>query len=484
MSSDLHGTALRFPSPLAKEPDEVREFNFKLDTSPKQQSYQISYTPLFSTVIKKSHTGNVSGHLRFGDDETKSESVRGFSVSGHIPDVVSFNEWRQFSEENEDGGDILASLRDVDVVFDDFLLGNASLGELAVQAQRRSDDSWKLQLDSENLAGEVLIAKGGQQIVADMESLVIADKSISDGFSEDVDVGRLPRLDISAQRFLYGNFSGENFRLMTHPIKQGMRIKSLSLRSSESMISLEGEWLETQAGTQSQLEFTVRSDDYGHLASAWKFSDSIEGEGGMSGNLSWQGSPQEFALAKLKGRVRIDWQKGRLKTVDPGVGRLLGLFNINSLLQRLSVDFKDLLNEGLAYDKLSGDLTFNKGNMFTKNLFLEGPALSMTVKGRTGLAKKDYNQRIEIVPNLSSNLPVAGALLGGPIAGATVFLVERFTNIGSRIDKVITLHYKLSGSWEKPQVKLISAPIMEKVKPSRLKDLLKKLVPGLGEKKK
>jgi uncharacterized protein YhdP len=62
------------------------------------------------------------------------------------------------------------------------------------------------------------------------------------------------------------------------------------------------------------------------------------------------------------------------------------------------------------------------------------------------------------VPQVDSALPIAGAALGGPAAGAVVYLLDRVLGIGKKINKAAEIRYHVGGSWDKPQIDIEKAP--------------------------
>ena len=63
----------------------------------------------------------------------------------------------------------------------------------------------------------------------------------------------------------------------------------------------------------------------------------------MSGQLAWAGNPLNFNLEDMYGGVYVDILDGKFTSAEPGLGRLIGLFNLQSLSKRLKLDFGDVL---------------------------------------------------------------------------------------------------------------------------------------------
>jgi uncharacterized protein YhdP len=166
---------------------------------------------------------------------------------------------------------------------------------------------------------------------------------------------------------------------------------------------------------------------------------------------NWSGSPAEFALAKLEGNVALQIGKGRLLNVEAGAGRLFGLLNITGLRRRLTLDFSDVFAKGFAFDSIDGKLKLQDGDAYTDDLVIDGPAARIEVSGRTGLAKRDYDQLVTVIPHAQSTLPLAGAIAGGPAVGAALLLADKL--LGRQMEGLTSFtryQYTVTGGWDEP----------------------------------
>jgi uncharacterized protein YhdP len=144
-----------------------------------------------------------------------------------------------------------------------------------------------------------------------------------------------------------------------------------------------------------------------------------------------------------------------LVNLQPGAGRVLGLFSVGALPRRLALDFSDLTEKGLAFDSVHGDFELRDGNAYTSNLLLRGPAAEIGIAGRTGLGSRDYDQTAVVTGNLGASPALAGALAGGPAVGAAVLL---FSQIFKEPLKGITRgYYRITGPWDDPVVERVDA---------------------------
>src|SRR5205085_5629645 len=135
---------------------------------------------------------------------------------------------------------------------------------------------------------------------------------------------------------------------------------------------------------------------------------------------------------------------------DPGAGRVLGLVNFYALPRRLTLNFRDVVSSGLGFDKVTGDFELHDGSAHTQNLAINGPSLRMDVKGRIGLAARDYDQTVDVYPDVSAGVTLGALALGGPVAGVLTLIAQQILN--KPLDQVTHLTYRVTGSWDNPQV--------------------------------
>jgi uncharacterized protein YhdP len=144
---------------------------------------------------------------------------------------------------------------------------------------------------------------------------------------------------------------------------------------------------------------------------------------------------------------------GRFVDIEPGAGRVFGLLSINELQRRLRLDFSDLFKKGFTFDEISGDFQLSRGDAFTDNTVIKGPAARIAITGRTGLVRRDYEQLITVTPHLTSSLPLAGAI-ANPGVGAALFLAQKLFE--SQIDAITRYQYTVRGDWDKPVIERVS----------------------------
>ena len=145
---------------------------------------------------------------------------------------------------------------------------------------------------------------------------------------------------------------------------------------------------------------------------------------------------------------------GRVLEIDPGAGRIFGLISLQALPRRLSLDFSDMFRKGFSFDKIEGDFILKGGVATTENLVMEGPAARLEAQGKIGLSARNYDQVVTVTPNVSSSLPVAGAVVGGMGVGAAILLAQQL--LEPEIDKATRVKYSVTGQWDDPVIKRLN----------------------------
>jgi uncharacterized protein YhdP len=165
-------------------------------------------------------------------------------------------------------------------------------------------------------------------------------------------------------------------------------------------------------------------------------------------------------MANLQGNLNLQIDDGQLVDVEPGAaGRIFGLMSFAAIPRRLALDFSDFFGKGFSFREISGDFQFANGQAVTDNLNMRGDSASIDVTGPINIVDRTYHQTVVVTPNVSSTLPLAGAVAGGPVGlgvGTAIYLVDRIA--GRLFDRdlvdMISYRYRLTGPWDDPDLSL------------------------------
>ncbi len=344
----------------------------------------------------------------------------------------------------------------LDLAADSWLLGGRRFGPLTVKGEAR-EDALRFTVAGVEAQGEVLVPLGAPQPPRPLSvrftrlHLPEGKKGSKRVSASTIDPSKLPPLMLDIEDFRLGRAHLGKLALRSRPLERGMRVDTLTAKSSRLSLDAEGEWLRDAEGERSQVLAEFRSPDMGALLVALGF-DGIVAGGATRAELNghWRGAPMDFALAKLEGKLAIAVGAGRILDVEPGAGRVFGLVNLQAIRRRLSLDFRDFFEPGMAFDRIDGDFQMRAGNAYTANVVLRSPAAEVHVRGRTGLAGKDYDQQIEVRPRIGSALPVMGAVAAGPAGAALGWVMQRA--LEKPLGLATRTRYRVTGPWNKPTI--------------------------------
>ncbi|MBC6414365.1 MAG: hypothetical protein GDA45_05740 [Chromatiales bacterium] len=475
LNSDLETLAVNAPAPLYKRAGERIDTTLIVNIKEDSKDYQLDYGNRLRLVLQMDEAETITGLLYFSPHIAypyEADEDNSFVVRGVIP-RISINEWMDWLENHQPTtAQPTRYTQDIDVLINE-LVWNTSTANYVSMTIKKQQDKTLVALKSDEVKGNISFPlDSDQRVYIDLEHLILNGDSLSSE-TRKPDPTTLPLISMKIDRLKIGDFDVENLKALFSPITNGVQITSIDFNKSTGddkasiRAHLEGEWTQIDEQDYSNFKFLLQSDDYGQLLRNWNFYSGIRGgQGQVNGQLQWDNNPVDFEIDQLRGPVELRIKDGSVKTIEPGgVGRLFGLFNLNVLARRLTLDFKDVFDKGFEFNNLQGTLEFNEADLITQNLSISGPAMNMKISGRTGISQRDYDQTIIVVPHVGTNVALATAFLGGPLTAATVFLISKVTAMDSFVDKIITLEYTLKGSWEKPEINFISAPVAQKIDP-------------------
>ena len=130
------------------------------------------------------------------------------------------------------------------------------------------------------------------------------------------------------------------------------------------------------------------------------------------------------------------------------------MLSLQSLPRRLNFDFRDIFNSGFAFDDMSATLRIARGVVYSDDFKMRGPAAKVGMSGLADLNRESVQLRVKVVPKLSEGVAVAGALIGGPIAGVGALAAQKL--LRDPVEEAISQEYMVTGPWLAPDVKRLS----------------------------
>jgi len=456
LDSDLRGIAIDLPAPLAKAAGDALAFHLDLPLPYAGQPFEARLGDVAGVNGRlPGASGAFAARVDLGTQAPAAPPAAGIVIGGRTP-LLDAGGWIDVVSRGADGGGSI--VRTIDLRADDFLFGGRHFADIALAIDNAAAMT-TFRLDGAALAGQLQIPRsiaGGVRAQFARIHWPDAPADAPDTSAlADLAPASLPPLHLSVDDFRLGKASFGSAQFESHPIAGGMRVDKLESHSPNVTMKAGGDWTGSAKDNRSQLAIELSAQNLGHMMEALGFPGLIDGGATRATiDASWAGPPSAFALPKLDGTLDIKVAEGRILDVEPGAGRIFGLFSLTEIPRRLSLDFSDFFQSGFSFNSITGKFRLADGNAYTDGLVIKSPAADIVVTGRTGLRAKDYDQQMNVSPHAGATLPIVGAIAAGPVGAAAGIVMQGILN--KPIGEVIGSRYTVTGSWEKPKITLVA----------------------------
>ena len=475
LESDLRGLEVSLPAPLKKGAQERRALRLETTLGPlATQTVRMRLGDQLSVALALISSGERPGvqgvDVRVGPDAgTPTDRVSpGLRVSGSLPELT-VAPWLELAgavgapRAQRKGSPRPAvdglALEGIDLTAGRLILGDFEVEKTRLGVQRQPRGGWQVTLEGKGAAGTLTVPAPGSNApyAVSLERLALQTSSVKGPSVQLPDPQGLPAIDASCKDLRVDGRALGSLVLATGPTPGGVALRTLRLEGPELLAEATGDWTGAGNRQSSRLDASLKSPDLGRFLRTLGYDESGV-EGGRTRlqlQARWPGSPAAFALSAVRGEVSLKVRDGALTDVSPGAGRIFGLLSVQALPRRLTLDFRDLFGKGFRYRSIDGTFRLDGGNAHTEDLVVDGNAARIDIRGRVGLTAEDYDQRVTVLPRLSTTLPIAGVLAGGPI-GAVAGLVAGQV-FKDQIDRVAQVEYTVKGPWKDPVVERVGA---------------------------
>ena len=387
-------------------------------------------------------------------------------------------------------GDLAAWLpQAVQLKTPELLLGGRRLSGVALDLQRQAavpgaGDAWRAQFQSDQAAGtldyrESRLAGAPGRLRAQLSRLSLPDEvagpATPDPVAQLVDRPGLvlPAVDIEVADFeLRGRKLGSlalqatNRVLATDPNnatgRSEWQLTRLRLHNDDASLIADGRW-EAVPGTDRRrmvLVFELDVANGGALLERLGFGKVLRGASGkLAGSLGWDGSPLAFDLPTLGGRLALDMKGGQFLQMNPGAARLLGVLSLQALPRRLVLDFRDLFQQGFAFDTATASVLVNRGVASTENLRLRGLQALVAMAGSADIGQETQDLHVVVVPELNAGGASLAYAAVNPAVGLATFLGQWLLREPLRLASA--REFRVTGRWDEPKVERLERGLLD-----------------------
>ncbi|HET9205663.1 MAG TPA: AsmA-like C-terminal region-containing protein, partial [Burkholderiaceae bacterium] len=347
-------------------------------------------------------------------------------------------------------------------------------GRLFTAAQvdlQRSDDVWRAKLQSDQVVGtaeyrEPRGATAAGQVQARLSRLHLPAEppSITPRAEPATDVApsSMPAMDVVIDDFEWhgrklGRVEIEAVnRTAPGTSQREWRLQRLLMRVPEATLTATGQWAAVPgasgaASRRMQLNLQLDLAESGAFVERMGFGKSLRGgKGKLSGELAWSGSPLSLDLPSLDGQLALALEAGQFLKADAGAARLLGVLSLQALPRRLLLDFRDVFEEGFAFDKIDGDIKLAAGVANISSLRMHGVNATVLMDGKADIARETQDLRVFVVPEINAGTASLAYAAINPAIGLGTFLAQWL--LRRPLIAANTREFHVSGKWDDPKI--------------------------------
>jgi uncharacterized protein YhdP len=472
LTSDTRGLEVTTPAPLGKRRDAARAMRI---SGRYQDQWPLPVEFRFGELgalleLERQRDGTIAlrrAAVDLNDEPTTLPSVGSIRVGGRLQ-ALNLAPWLDWAATEGRTAGVSANpsaalrLLPIELEIDALDIGTLRLTDVNAVLTPEADAAWTVGFSSAQTGtGSVALPRrDADKITAiqlerfDLEPLTEASRvgKAAAGKRQHADPRRFANLDLEIESLRFGANAVGRLRILSAPGPNGVRFSEISLRGPLVTATGSGDWtIDATDYIESRLKLSAKSDAIGKLLRETGIYSALSGAPGNLGlDLSWPGGPADLSLEQTRGTLTLGVGAGRMLDMEPGVGRMLGILNTGALSRRLSLDFSDVFEDGFGFDKITGVFALNRGEASIRELSIVSPPADIKITGRTDLVDGELDQRVEVTPKIGTGLAVAGAVAGGPVVGAAVFLADKVTDGG--FERLGRYAYSVEGPWRDPVI--------------------------------
>lgn len=462
IESDLVGVSSRLPEPLAK--DAASPLALRVERTVGEsgsQQFGVTLGKVVQGIFVKREEKLERAVLAIGDGDARLPD-RGIAVRIALPHLDA-DAWREVLEGKGTGDPVGGNVPALDTLS----IRTPSLRFLGrdftqVDTELRPRDTgWQIAVNMQEAAGDLFWRQSGEGLLEGrLRRLVLHPAGETSGANPTL-INSLPALNITVDDFRIGERALGQLELRARNEKGAWQLDTLSITNPDGSLSGKALWVNTAGRNHTRLDFELKAGDVGKLLTRLGYVDAVRrGSATLTGDMRWDGPLTAIHYPSLNGQMTVNAENGQFNRLEPGVGRLLGLISLQSLPRRLTLDFRDIFSDGLAFDSIEGKTVVAAGVMRTAEpLRINSPAAQIEIQGEADLKNETQDLMVLVRPQVGSVAAIGAATLINPIAGAAALVAS--TVLRNPLGRLFSYRYHISGGWADPQVEKVGQSIEE-----------------------
>jgi len=465
VESMLSGVSLDLPESLAKTREQKMPLSltFNLGEQP-LMPVLLNYDNKLKAAIQLDTKQKTiySGHVLVGAGEVAQTQEAGLKLELNRS-RLTLQDWLGVAVAQ----DADSRVRELKIHGDHVLWNKTDLGVLDL-ALKRNGNFWTGTIAGPFAKGNVKIPadfKSTDRISLDMDVLNISalrqieSKDFLHGVSPLSDIPhadplqtlspeQVPLLTMTSRRTLWKSIDLGRLSLETKRIPGGMGFNDVKLSGDNQKLIFSGDWRTSGGQSVTHTRGYLEVPHAGQLLTQLDITkDLTETSAAFDFSVNWDGAPYQFSLADLKGQLDINFKNGRILSIEPGFGRLLGVLAVAQWIKRAQLDFSDVYEEGLTFNSIKGHFDLVDGIASTQNLVVDAVPAKIAISGDTDLVRQTVDHIINVTPKSADAVPIAGTIMGKVAA-----LVGRSLTGKDQEGFFFGSQYLVKGAWKEAEI--------------------------------
>jgi uncharacterized protein (TIGR02099 family) len=499
IQSDMKGVAIDLPEPFKKSANKTLPSEIGIELWKDKQLYRVNYGSLMSAYAEQTPDGKLMGDVVINHDEGPAAELPDHLRIRTRMDQVSLSEWLpildrykdfskadavEFQKQSAGQGSPAESAYPVfDFQIKQLSIGSWKLDDMNLQVNYQQDQAasnyWNIAFQNAMMAGRYHYFDDTTRVPeVDFDTVKLGEEKKDSGPEEtaaeddsarvdplaDVIPQELPAMRVHAKHVWLQGADVGDWRYTVNPDKQGVVLDDLyvstpglEIRGIEKDRGATVHW--NRDGDQVHTEVTSKislTKEQG-AKNLFGIERIIEAEKtDVQGVFNWKGSPAMLSFRRLESDLSFTSEKGRFlnSTASTDIMRVINVFNFSTWARRLKLDFTDLYQSGVSFDKVSAHMHLQQGKVvLDKPLVMVGPSGRFELKGTIDSVQNLIDASLIVTIPVNNNATWIAALAAGLPVAAGVWAVSKM--FGAQIDKLSSVNYAISGTLDNPSVKFI-----------------------------
>lgn len=474
INSDLVGTTHSLPAPFAKSADVIMPLSIRFSSTDlaTQVNATLGNDVRFDGIIPHKEKQFSRAHLALGKSEFQGMGV-GFSVSAAL-ETMDVAQWYKAISKllngiDDNGTPLFGSPERVFMQIEKMTLANQVINDVNATA-KQADNNWLIELNAREARGDIRFYNDwlgrGIDIKADYINIATLN-ALSEDSAETARTGAadilpqsLPPIAFTCTQCQFLNNNIGEIVLRTTPTDKGLEITQFRTQNDHGGVNLKGTWTD-----ETVIQGVIKSDDFGAFLDDFNFSTGIkDSQARLDIELSWDHAPFDFDFANLNGSVDWSLTDGYITQISDKGSRIFTLLSLDSLVRKLSLDFRDVFAKGFFYDKINGTLSIENGLALTNDTVVDGGAGEIEINGYSDLVQQQLNYTVSFAPNVTGNLPALVYFMVNPPTAIAALAVNQVLTSAKVFSNI---NYSISGNFDNPVITELERQSTEVVLPKK-----------------